>query len=130
MTEDLLVDLIGYIVTNKLATQKDVDIFSDYLPDEPDSCISLLEYAGSGAPWYADMSVRSVQVNVRAKTVAEAKERVWKIYHLFHQPEPIIKIEDRTCIISLRSTPIKIATDSHSRVRYAFNMGITTKLNV
>jgi hypothetical protein len=126
---DLLTDIITTIVSNGLAVQKDVDIFKDYSPENPDTCIIVYEYNGSPIGIFTDLSVRSVQIVVRNKIGQEAKKLADQVLKLFNPETGIMLIQSRTCVIANRNTPIKIGVDEHDRKLYAFNLGITTNLD-
>ena len=130
MTEDLLLDIINHTISEGKATAKDVDIFKDYTPDSPDGCTIINEYNGSALPQFSDMSVRSIQVVVRDLKSVVAMGKAWELFSLFKPETSFSQIGTRTCIISMRNTPIKISTDEKTRVSYGFNMGITTKINI
>jgi len=126
---DLLGDVINYIIAGHLATKKDKDIFKDYSPKDPDSCICVYEYNGSAPALFTDMSVRSVQITVRARNSTEAKPKCWALYKLLRKEDLLIQLGNRKCIISTRNTPLKIGVDEKQRVIWAFNLGITTNFD-
>lgn len=123
---DLMLALINKTIDGGLATEKDKDIFKDYTPEDPNTCITIREYNGIPGPWYSEMGVRSIQIEVRSKKSQEALALIWQLYELHKPKEEISSIGDQKCIINMRSTPIKIGTDQNNRYQYSFNMGITT----
>lgn len=129
MTRDLLLDIVNKMIAQGFATEKDTDIFKDYKPDSPDSCIVISEYNGSTAPTLSEMNVRSIQVLVRESNSNTAMSRSWDIFTAWKSAEMVSDILDTPSIIAMRNTPVKINIDSQERVEYAFNMGITTLLN-
>lgn len=126
---DLLNDIINVIIAEGYATQKDVDIFKDYSPSEPDACIIVYEYNGSPIGKFTDLSVRSIQIVVRSKMGQEAKILANTILKIFNPDTSMMTIGTRKCIIANRNTPIKIGVDDQDRKLYAFNLGITTNLD-
>lgn len=126
---DLLLEVINHIVSAQLANAKDVDIFKDYSPSSPDSCVIVYEYQGSAPAPFTDISVRSVQIVARAKNSQEAKAKAWSIYHIFHAEDNLITLNNQVRIIACRNTPIKIGVDELNRYLYAFNLGITTNFD-
>ena len=127
--EDLLLSIINYIISHNLAQTKDVDIFKDYSPIEPDHCTIVYEYGGSASAPFTDVSVRSIQIVVRDKSSQVAKTASWKLLKLFQAPTQIMQIGQRTCIVTTRNTPIKLGVDEQNRYLYAFNLGITTNFD-
>lgn len=127
--QDLLLSIINFIIGKHLATAKDVDIFKDYSPPKPDHCTMVYEYNGSEPAPYTDISVRSIQIVVRDKSSQAAKAASWLIFQEFQAPTQIMKIGQRTCIVAIRNTPVKIGVDEQGRYLYAFNMGITTNFD-
>lgn len=125
---DLPLALINYAIANALATQKDVDIFKDYTPDDPPVCTVISEYAGLSGPWYSEMGLRSIQVMVRSPKSQEAMAKIWALYELFRPKAEITTLGTQPCVITMRNIPIKIGRDTSNRYQYAFNMGITTKI--
>ena len=126
---DLLLDVINHIVGKGLATQKDKDIFKDYSPDTPDTCIIVYEYAGSPPAAFTTISVRSVQIVVRSIKSQMAKNLAWNTFSVLNPPDGVMPIEERMCIIANRNTPTKIGVDEKNRYLYAFNLGITTNFD-
>lgn len=126
---DLLEDVIQYIIDANLANKKDVDIFKDYSPKEPDKCIIIYEYNGSAPADFTNMSVRSVQITSRAKTAKDAKLVSWQIYKALYKEDLNITLGTRKALIALRNTPIKIDVDEKNRYLWAFNVAITTNFD-
>lgn len=123
---DLLLDIINYIIAHGLAVAKDVDIFKDYSPVNPVDCTIIYEYNGTEPASFTRTSVRSIQVTARAKSGAIASKKCWDIFNLMYQEDGLITIGTRKCIIGMRNTPTKIAVDEQNRVLFAFNCAITT----
>lgn len=126
---ELLDEVITHIIDNNLAKKKDTDIFKDYSPKSPDNCIIVYEYAGSGAGDWDDISVRSVQVVVRDKSIIAAKALSWKIFKILNPVGGLMTIGSRKVIVANRNTPIKIGVDDNNRNLVAFNLGITTNFD-
>ncbi len=126
---DLLEDVIQYIIDAGLATEKDVDIFKDYSPKEPDSCTIVYEYNGSVPAMFTHTSVRSVQITSRAKSAKNAKLKSWQIYTALYKEDLNITLGVHKALIALRNTPIKIDVDEKNRYLWAFNVAITINFN-
>ena len=126
---DLLEAIIDYIIVAGYATVKDTDIFKDTAPVSPDELVAVYEYNGTAPAAFTDMSVRSVQVTVRAKKSSVAKMKIWDIYRAMHREDLMITLGGKPCLISMRNTPMKIGVDEKHRNIFAFNCGITTNIN-
>ena len=126
---DLLDDVIAFIIEAGHATRKDQDIFKDYMPATPDECISIFEYSGGVPAMFTQMSVRSIQVNVRAKKGALAKTKSQAIYKALYSEDLLQQIGNRRCILSMRNAPFKMMVDDKQRHVHTFNMAITTTID-
>lgn len=123
---DLLLEIIEYLVAEGMASEKDVDIFKDFTPDQPDTCLIVREYAGGPAPWYSEASQRSVQIVARSKSSQEAMQKAWAAYNKLKPDTSIVDYLGHPCIVHMRNTPVKTHKDERGRVIYAFNMGVIT----
>lgn len=126
--ESLLDTLIDYAIYNRAVNAKAVDIFKEFMPDKQklSYAVSLNEYAGTGNAPFTDVSVRSVQVEVRSENITTARDKCWELYKLFNIDGNMLTYKDRTMIIQSRNTPIKIGVDSKNRYMVAYNMAVTT----
>lgn len=126
---DLMLALINYAIAEGAALEKDKDIYKDYTPEDPNTCITIREYAGTPGAWYSEMGVRSIQVEVRSKSTQEGFQKIWNMYNVYRPKEEISNIGGQDCIITMRNTPVKVGMDANKRHQYSFNMGITTKIH-
>jgi hypothetical protein len=108
-------------------TMDDVDFYRDFMPLTPDSVVSAYEYPGSpGVPYDAAVH-RSVQIIVRGWDPDIVRARTLQIYNLLRAENRIIEFtEARWGQVYLRQPPFKMETDELNRVKYGFNLGITT----
>lgn len=126
---DVLLAIIDYLIAGGFAVAKDTDIFRDFTPELPDACVIVNEYAGSSPAPFTDMSVRSIQIEVRNKSQINGKTLCWSIYKSLYSDDNMITLNSRRCIIEMRNTPIKIFVDEHGRSVIAFNLALTTNFN-
>lgn len=124
----LIDNLIDCMIQNNIAQERAVDLFMDYMPDEQtlDFIINFNEYAGTGNAQYTDLSVRSIQVQVRGLDVSLAKDKCWEVYKAICPNNLLLEINDNKIISKARSSPIKLSTDSKGRTTYFFNVALTT----
>ena len=127
--ENLLLDVIEYMIAQGVVTGANIDTFTDYLPDTPHNAIGLYEYAGTPA-FIGDFANRSISVQVRNKSHENGRVKIQSIYNLFHKEEMedsiIMLTATRWSIIHCRSTPSKLRVDESKRTIFVFNMGVLT----
>ena len=129
MAQPLLLDIVTYLTDKGAVTGDGIDTFRDFLPENPDSLVALIEYAGNPMVPYEPTAHRSVQVSVRDKSADAARRKALEIFNLFQSENHIVDFTpDRWGQVFLRQTPFRLSTDKSNRVVYAFNMGITTTI--
>lgn len=127
LMQDLLLDLVDYLVENGIAEGDGVDCFRDFEPEDPDDVITLYEYQGDPAVPFEEMLNRSVQVTTRSLDAEAARRKALDIYAALRKDNRVVYLTpDRLCLVYLRQTPFKLKVDSKERVTYAFNIGVTT----
>lgn len=126
MADNILQSLAEYIIAKGCAAGLGVDVFLDYLPDKPDNCVVLNEYDGGAISAGGESITHSVQVIVRGENIAGLKERVWKIFWLFTEFEPLFLLGCKMTVITPRQNPHKFDADEKGRTAYIFNMTVVT----
>jgi len=126
---ELLQDIIDKLILQGLATAKDIDIFKDFEPDTPSTCICVNEYTGTAPIWHTGMSNRSIQITTRDLNSNVARQKCWEIYKAWASEELISSLLPTPSIIAMVNTPVKIKRDSLERTTYGFNMKVTVKLD-
>jgi hypothetical protein len=126
--DNLLLEMVAYLKTNNLCTNDGVDIFRDFLPDDPDDITILSEYAGLPPVKGVECVVRSVQVRTRSMNPDTARTKAWAIHKLFNASnEGTVKLNtNRWVIFNLRGTPARLGYDNRQRSEWYFNVGIVT----
>jgi len=126
---DLLLDMVNFWITEGLVTADGTDIFRDLLPDQPDNCVAIVEYAGE-VSFINNLANRSVQVRVRNTNHSTAKSKIVALYDSVYDPEAEIRIIDFTAgrwgIVKPRNYPYSLTRDEDKRYIFVFNMGIVT----
>lgn len=124
----LIDKLIDYTIQYNMAQERAVDIFMDYMPDEQstDIIININEYAGTGNAIFTDMSVRSIQIQVRSLDVSNARAKCWELFKLYCKDNLILEIDNSKMIVQSRCSPTKLLTDTKGRTIFFFNMAVTT----
>lgn len=126
---DLLLDMINYAIEQEVVTEDGVDIFRDFMPDEPDNCVALIEYPGEVA-FINNMLNRSIQVRIRNTDYVNGKVKAIAMYDVLYQPESEIRIVDFTAtrwgIVKAREYPYLLNRDERDRYIFTFRLGIVT----
>ncbi len=121
----LIENIINYLIAKECAVAKDTDIFQDFVPDNPDDIIAILEYTGSAPAMFTSTSNRSLQVVVRAKTFTAARDKSWKIFNTLYREDLHFNETNLQGLIFMRQTPFKLLVDSASRTTFVFNFSLT-----
>jgi len=132
MEQPLLLDIISFLTDMNIVTGDGVDAFRDFIPEEPESLVALIEYRGDPAIPVDPSVHRSVQVSTRDKDADLARQKALDIFKVF------VDNQDENCRIDftdtrwgqiyLRQTPFRYKTDENNRAYYCFNIGITTTI--
>lgn len=126
---DLLLDIVNFWINESLVTADGTDIFRDIMPDEPDNCIAIVEYAGE-VSFINNAVNRSIQVRVRNTDHDDAKSKIVALYKSVYDPEADVRIIDFTAtrwgIVKPRNYPYSLTRDKNNRFIFVFNMGIVT----
>ncbi len=126
--DDLLLDIIEYLVEEGVLEGDGVDAFRDFAPDSPDDVTIIYEYQGDPQALHEDTAVhRSLQIVSRSKQPTTAKVKANEIHAFLSPPGRYKKLnENRWCQLYPRQTPFKIKTDDNGRVYYGYNFGVTS----
>lgn len=128
----LLKDIVSFLTTQGVIEGDGLDTFRDFIPEIPDSLVSISEYGGSPRVKYEALVNRSIQVSVRDRNASVARSKALDIYKAFlynlAEDLSLYLTEDRFCQVYLRQTPFRLRTDATDRVIYGFNIGITTTI--
>lgn len=132
MGQPLLLDIITFLINKEVLAGDGIDAFRDFIPEEPDSLVALIEYRGDPAIPVDPAVHRSVQITTRDKDADLARQKALEIFKVF------VDNQDETCRIDftpnrfgqlyLRQPPFRYKTDENDRVYYCFNIGITTNI--
>lgn len=122
-----LLDSLGTFLQTEGVGTLGTDIFLGLMPDTPDACVVMYEYAGTGpAQFFGDddptpYESTSVQVQVRGATYAAARTKARAAYTALQK----VANETLTGIPFLRVDPLQspffMARDENRRVLFASN---------
>lgn len=132
MPNPLLLDIALFLTAAGVVIGDGIDTFRDIMPEQPDTAISLQEYAGDpGSP--VDEAVnRSVQVISRSSNADTARQLAKSIYATLRaaqRSDGFVQFTvDRWGQVYIRQPPFFFKRDENNRTYYAFNLGITTTI--
>lgn len=129
--EGLLQSIVAWAIEKGLATEDGVDVFRDYLPNDPDAVLVFKEYDATTAPADRMIANRMLQALVRDVTPELAKERCDNLYEaFFDHPEIVRTLENgRWGLFLPTSPPLQLGRDDNDRVRYVFNFSVITRVD-
>lgn len=133
MPNPLLLDIVTYLTNKGIVEGDGIDTFRDFIPEAPDNVIIVTEYQGSPPVPYDSVVHRSVQLSVRDKNADIARRKSLEIFKVLQEDshnnsQRVDFTSERWGQVSLRQPPFRISTDNSDRVRYGFNIGITTTI--
>lgn len=147
----MLTEISAYLATQDIGTVG-TDIFLGLLPDQPDNCIALFEYAGSPPDLHWNGEYPGLQVRVRGTSYAAARAKIGDVmgalHGLYEQVLPGTKTEGgggeegsdgnggaagngdeapagtRYLLIRARGSPEVLRRDASDRVEFVLNFEI------
>lgn len=120
-------DIAQFLIANGQATAIGNDVFLDNRPDQPDNLISIFEYAGPPTTIGVEALDRRVQILVRNKSYATARQKAWVIFNLLDNPERISQYtSNRWAVANALQTPFKLEVDTSNRTVFVFNLSVVT----
>ncbi len=100
------------------------DLFLGLMPDQPDNCIALFEYAGSPPDLHWNGEYPGLQVRVRNKSYGTGREKIQRIYELLHGLHNQILSGTRYLLIKARGSPEVLKRDTNNRIELFVNFEI------
>ena len=79
----MLTEIGAYLATQNVGTVG-TDIFLGLMPDQPDNCVALFEYAGSPPDLHWNGEYPGLQVRVRNTSYAAARTKIGEIMTALH----------------------------------------------
>ena len=112
-----------YLQTQGIGTLG-ADIFLGLMPDQPDNCIALFEYAGSPPDLHWNGEYPGLQVRVRNKSYAAARTKIEETMKKLHGLHEQILSGTRYLLIKARGSPEILKRDSSNRVELFVNFDV------
>ena len=100
------------------------DLFLGLMPDQPDNCIALFEYAGSPPDLHWEGEYPRLQVRVRDKSYAAARAKIGSIVALLHGLHEQVLSNTRYLLIKALGSPEVLKRDANNRVELFVNFEI------
>ncbi len=146
----MLSEIGAYLATKSIGTVG-TDIFLGLMPDQPDNCIALFEYAGSPPDLHWAGEYPGLQVRVRNKSYAAGRAKIGEVVTALHglyeqtlsdgsggegEPEgngdegngdggePIPVTGTRYLLIKARGSPEILKRDNNNRIELFVNFEV------
>ena len=119
----MLTEIGAYLATKNVGTVG-TDIFLGLMPDQPDNCVSLFEYAGSPPDLHWAGEYPGLQVRVRNKSYAAARAKIGEIAKELHGLHEQMLSGTRYLLIKARGSPEILKRDASNRVELVLNFEV------
>ncbi len=119
----MLREIGAYLATKSIGTVG-TDIFLGLMPDQPDNCIALFEYAGSPPDLHWNGEYPGLQVRVRNKSYAAGRAKIKEVVTELHGAHELTLNGTRYLLIKARGSPEVLKRDNNNRVELFVNFEI------
>ena len=119
----MLAEIGAYLAQKSIGTVG-TDIFLGQMPDQPDSCIVLFEYAGSPPDLHWNGEYPGLQVRVRNKSYAAGRAKIKEVVTELHGVHELTLNGTRYLLIKARGSPEVLKRDNNNRVELFVNFEI------
>ena len=119
----MLIDISTYLKNQGVGTPG-TDMFLGLMPDQPDNCIALFEYAGSPPDLHWNGEYPGLQVRVRNKSYAAARTKIGEVMAKLHGLYEQTLSGTRYLLIKARGSPEVLKRDNNNRVELFVNFEI------
>ena len=119
----MLTEISAYLKGQGIGTPG-TDIFLGLMPDEPDNCIALFEYAGSPPDLHWAGEYPGLQVRVRNTSYAAGREKIEEVVTELHGAHELTLNGTRYLLIKARGSPEVLKRDNNNRVELFVNFEI------
>ena len=98
-----------------------VDMYLGLMPDQPDNCIALFEYAGSPPDLHWNGEYPGLQVRVRHKSYSQGRAKIGQIVGLLHGLHETTLGGTRYLLLKARGSPEVLKRDASNRIEWFVN---------
>jgi len=100
------------------------NLFLGLMPDQPDNCIALFEYAGSPPDLHWNGEYPGLQVRVRDKSYQAGKAKIEQIVRVLHGLHETVLGGTRYLLVKARGSPEVLMRDENNRIEFFINFEI------
>lgn len=119
----LLDDIGDYLQTHGVGTIGN-NLFKGKMPDQPDDCTALFEYAGKPPDLHWDGEYPGLQVRVRNKNYTAGRAKIEEIKNLLHGLTEQMLGTTRYLLIRANQSPESIGQDKNGRNELVCNFSV------
>jgi hypothetical protein len=119
----MLSDIGTYLQSQGIGTLG-ADLFLGLMPDQPDNCIALFQYAGSPPDLHWPGEYPGLQVRVRNKSYVAARTKIGEAMTALHGLHEQTLSGTRYLLIKARGSPEILKRDNNNRVELFVNFEI------
>lgn len=119
-----MLEAIGKYLEEEDVGTVGVDIFLGLIPDQPDDCVVLFEYAGSPPDLHWPGEYPGLQVRVRNTSYPAGRAKIGEIVDLLHGLHEQELDGTRYLLIKARGSPEVLKRDSSNRIEFIVNFEI------
>lgn len=119
----MLREIGAYLQSQGIGTLE-ANLFLGLMPDQPDNCIALFEYAGSPPDLHWPGEYPGLQVRVRNKSYAAARTKIGEAMTALHGLHEQTLSGTRYLLIKARGSPEVLKRDNNNRVELFVNFEI------
>lgn len=119
----MLTEIGAYLAIKNVGTVG-ADLFLGLMPDQPDNCIALFEYAGSPPDLHWNGEYPGLQVRVRNTSYAAARTKIGEVAKKLHGLHEQTLSGTRYLLIKARGGPEVLKRDNNNRVEFFVNFEI------
>jgi hypothetical protein len=126
----MLLDDIGVYLQSHGIGEVGVDIFKGAMPDSPDKCICLYEYAGEPLSLDWDGENPGLQVMVRDKSYEQGRLKINRIQNTLHGINNTTINGTRYLLVHAQQSPESLGRDENNRCEFVINFRVIKEVNI
>jgi len=120
---------IGTYLQSKGIGTLGTNLFLGLMPDQPDNCVVLFEYAGSPPDLHWNGEYPGLQVRVRNKSYTAARIKIGEVIQKLHGLHEQELSGTRYLLIKARGSPEVLKRDNNNRVELFVNFEIIKEVD-
>ncbi len=119
-------DIAEYLEDQTIGTVG-TDIFAGFMPDDPDNCIAIYQYAGNKPDLGQDLDTPGVQIVIRNSVLATALTKAKTVFDTLHEATWITSMESGKSYYYIEATgmPMQTASDKKGLHHIIINFMVT-----